>query len=161
MYGKNALSTYKSVQVTTTDRGRLLVMLYEGAINFFKQAIQGLENKDMGKFCRYLSKGQAIIAELMNTLDAEKGGAIAGDLERLYEFILFYSTEANLHRDVARLQKCIDLITPVYVAFKEVVDSGLDPRSSTPSAPQKMAPARPTDSGTAVPQPGGTLRMKT
>ncbi len=161
MYGKNALSTYKSVQVTTTDRGRLLVMLYEGAITFFKQAIQGLEEKDIGKFCRYLSKGQAIIAELMNTLDAEKGGAIAGDLERLYEFILFYSTEANLHRDGTRLQKCIDLITPVYVAFKEVVDSGLDPNSSAPSAPQKTAPARPTDGGTAVPQPGGTFRMKT
>jgi len=139
-------------------------MLYEGAITFFKQAIQGLEEKDIGKFCRYLSKGQAIIAELMNTLDAEKGGAIAGDLERLYEFILFYSTEANLHRDGTRLQKCIDLITPVYVAFKEVVDSGLDPNSSASSAssaPQKTAPARPTDGGTAVPQPGGTFRMKT
>lgn len=125
MYGKNALSTYQSVQVTTTDRGRLLIMLFEGAISFFKQAIQGLEDKDVAKFCRFLSKGQAIVAELMSTLDADKGGKIASDLERLYEFVLFYSTEANLHRDTNRLQKCIDLITPVYIAFKEIVDKGV------------------------------------
>ena len=125
MYGKNALSTYRSVQVTTTDKGRLLLMLFEGAISFFKQSIQGLEEKDMQKFCRFLSKGQAIVAELMNTLDRDKGGNIASDLNRLYEFVLFYSTEANLYRDGARLQKCIDLITPVYGAFKEIVEKGV------------------------------------
>ena len=43
MYGKNAHSAYKSVQVTTTDRGRLLLMMYEGAIKFLKQAKLGLE----------------------------------------------------------------------------------------------------------------------
>lgn len=161
MYGKNALSTYTSVQVTTTDRGRLLVMLFEGAITFFKQAIQGIENKDIAKFCKYLSKGQAIIAELLNTLDAEKGGSIAGELERLYEFILFYSTEANLHRDGQRLQKCIDLITPVYVAFKEIVESGLDPRTQGQAAPQKTAPSRPAEVASPSPQTGGMIRMKT
>ena len=43
MYGKNAHSAYKSVQVTTTDRGRLLLMMYEGAIKFLKQAKIGLK----------------------------------------------------------------------------------------------------------------------
>ena len=102
MYGKNAHSTYKSVQITTTDRGRLLLMMYEGAIKFLKQSNAGLEEKDIPKFCRFLSKAQAIIAELMNTLDYEKGGEIAVDLNRLYDFMLFYLTEANLHRDGER-----------------------------------------------------------
>ncbi|MCB0336974.1 MAG: flagellar protein FliS, partial [Bdellovibrionales bacterium] len=64
MYGKNAHSKYKSVQVTTTDRGRLLLMMYEGAIKFLKQSKMGLEDNDIPKFCRFLSKAQAIIAEL-------------------------------------------------------------------------------------------------
>ena len=99
MYGKNAHATYQNVQITTTDRGRLLLMMYEGAIKFLKQSKAGLEEKDIAKFCRFLSKGQAIIAELMNTLDFEKGGSIAKDLERLYDFMLFYLSEANLQRD--------------------------------------------------------------
>ena len=110
MYGKNAHNAYQTVQVTTTDRGRLLLMMYEGAIKFLKQSKAGLEANDIAKFCRFLSKGQAIIAELMNTLDFEKGGDIARDLDRLYDFMLFYLTEANLYRDGKRIAKVIGLL---------------------------------------------------
>ena len=122
MYGKNAHSAYQSVQITTTDRGRLLLMMYEGAIKFLKQAKAGLETNDMAKFCRFLSKGQAIIAELMNTLDFEKGGNIARDLDRLYDFMLFYLTEANLYRDPKRITRVIGLIDTVYSAYKEIIE---------------------------------------
>lgn len=122
MYGKNAHAAYQSVQVTTTDRGRLLLMMYEGAIKFLKQSKLGLETNDMAKFCRFLSKGQAIIAELMNTLDFEKGGSIARDLDRLYDFMLFYLTEANLHRDPKRIAKVIGLIDTIYSAYKEIIE---------------------------------------
>ena len=123
MYGKNAHSTYKSVQITTTDRGRLLLMMYEGAIKFLKQSKAGLEEKDIPKFCRFLSKAQAIIAELMNTLDFEKGGEIAKDLDRLYDFMLFYLTEANLYRDGARIAKVVNLLDIIYGAYKEVIEN--------------------------------------
>lgn len=123
MYGKNAHSAYKSIQVTTTDRGRLLLMMYEGAIKFLKQAKLGLEDNDLPKFCRFLSKGQAIIAELMNTLDFEKGGTIARDLDRLYDFMLFYLTEANLHRDPKRITKVIGLLDIIYSAYKDIIET--------------------------------------
>lgn len=122
MYGKNAHNAYQTVQVTTTDRGRLLLMMYEGAIKFLRQSKAGLEEKDIAKFCRFLSKGQAIIAELMNTLDFEKGGSIARDLDRLYDFMLFYLTEANLHRDGQRVGKVIELLDTIYSAYKEIIE---------------------------------------
>lgn len=122
MYGKNAHTTYQSVQVTTTDRGRLLLMMYEGAIKFLRQSKAGLEANDIPKFCRFLCKGQAIIAELMNTLDFEKGGQIARDLDRLYDFMLFYLTEANLYRDAKRIAKVIGLIDTIYSAYKEIIE---------------------------------------
>lgn len=134
MYGKQAHNTYQSVQVTTTDRGRLLLMMYEGAIKFLKQSKAGLEANDMAKFCRFLSKSQAIIAELMNTLDFEKGGTIAKDLDRLYDFMLFYLTEANLHRDGKRITKVIGLIDTIYSAYKEIIEGekkdGVKPEES-------------------------------
>ena len=122
MYGKNAHAAYQSVQVTTTDRGRLLLMMYEGAIKFLRQAKAGLEENDIPKFCRFLSKGQAIVAELMNTLDFEKGGTIARDLDRLYDFMLFYLTEANLHRDAKRITRVIGLLDTIYNAYKEIIE---------------------------------------
>jgi flagellar protein FliS len=131
MYGKNAHNTYQTVQITTTDRGRLLLMMYEGGIKFLKQAKVGLEEKDIAKFCRFLGKGQAIVAELMNTLDYEKGGTIAHDLERLYDFMLFYLSEANLYRDGERVAHVIKLLETIYSAFKEVIETGkhLEPAS--------------------------------
>jgi flagellar secretion chaperone FliS len=122
MYGKSAHTTYQSVQVTTTDRGRLLLMMYEGAIKFLRQSKAGLEANDIPKFCRFLCKAQAIIAELMNTLDFEKGGQIARDLDRLYDFMLFYLTEANLYRDGKRIAKVIGLIDTIYSAYKEIIE---------------------------------------
>jgi flagellar protein FliS len=97
-------------------------MMYEGAIKFLKQAKSGLETNDMAKFCRFLSKAQAIIAELMNTLDFDKGGTIARDLDRLYDFMLFYLTEANLYRDPKRISKVISLIDTIYSAYKEIIE---------------------------------------
>ncbi len=122
MYGKTPHDAYQAVQVTTTDRGRLLLMMYEGAIKFLKLSVVGLEEKDIPKFCRYLSKGQAIIAELMNTLDFEKGGNIARDLDRLYDFMLFYLSEANLYRDPQRITKVLGLIDTIYSAYREIIE---------------------------------------
>lgn len=140
MYGKQAHNTYQSVQVTTTDRGRLLLMMYEGAIKFLKQSKAGLESNDIAKFCRFLSKGQAIIAELMNTLDFEKGGSIAKDLDRLYDFMLFYLTEANLHRDPKRITKVIGLIDTIYSAYKEIIE-GEKKENLTPEESAKVGDA--------------------
>ncbi len=135
MYGKNAHNAYQTVQVTTTDRGRLLLMMYEGAIKFLRQSKAGLEANDIAKFCRFLSKAQAIIAELMNTLDFEKGGDIARDLDRLYDFMLFYLTEANLHRDGKRIVKVIGLLDTIYSAYKEIIEG----KKEAASEPEKTA----------------------
>jgi len=96
-------------------------MMYDGALKFLKQAQAGLEANDVAKFCRFLCKAQAIISELMNTLDFEKGGDIARDLDRLYDFMLFYLTEANLYRDAERVSKVITLLNSVYSAYREVI----------------------------------------
>ncbi len=141
MYGKNAHTTYQSVQVTTTDRGRLLLMMYEGAIKFLKQSKVGLESGDMTKFCRFLSKGQAIIAELMNTLDFEKGGSIARDLDRLYDFMLFYLTEANLYRDPKRITRVIGLIETIYSAYKEIIEGQKNAQVTPTEQSEQMAEA--------------------
>lgn len=136
MYGKNAHQAYQTVQVTTVDRGRLLLMMYEGAIKFLKQSRAGVETGDIAKFCRFLSKAQAIIAELMNTLDFEKGGQIARDLDRLYDFMLFYLTEANLYRDPKRITKVIGLIDTIYSAYKEIIEGE---KANASAAPEESA----------------------
>ncbi len=123
MYSKLAHKQYTNVHVSTVDRGRLLLMLYDGCIKFLKHAKAGLETKDIPKFARYLSKSQAIISELMLTLDFERGGEIARDLDRIYDFTLFYLTEANLEKNPAKVQKVIELIETIAGAYREIIET--------------------------------------
>jgi flagellin-specific chaperone FliS len=62
----------------------------------------------------------------MNTLDFEKGGTIAHDLDRLYDFMLFYLSEANLHRDGARVERVIKLVDVIYSAYREIIEGNRD-----------------------------------
>ena len=122
MYGKLAHKQYTNVHVSTVDRGRLLLMLYDGCVKFLKHSKVGLESKDIPKFARFLSKAQAIISELMLTLDFEKGGDVAKDLDRLYDFMLFYLTEANLEKNPQKIQKVIDLVEIIASAYRDVIE---------------------------------------
>jgi len=98
-------------------------MLYDGCIKFLKHAKAGLESKDIPKFARFLSKAQAIISELMLTLDFERGGEIARDLDRIYDFALFYLTEANLEKNPAKIQRVIELIDTIAGAYREIIEN--------------------------------------
>jgi len=119
---KQAHHNYTSVQVSTIDRGRLLLMMYDGAIKFLMHAKDGLAVKDIPKFARFLSKAQAIISELMNTLNFEEGGQIAKDLERLYDFMLYYLTEANMKKDTVKIQRVIELLQVIESAYKQIIE---------------------------------------
>ena len=136
--GKNAHQRYTNVQISTVDRGRLLLMMYEGAIKFLRLAKEGLEANDIVKFARFLSKSQAIVAELMNTLDFEAGGAIARDLDRLYDFILFYLTEANLQKDADKIQRVISLLETISGAYRQIIERE---SGNQINAPEASAPA--------------------
>lgn len=122
MQNKSAYKQYASVHVSTVDRGKLLLMLYDGCIKFLKHGKAGLEKNDIPKFARFLSKAQAIISELMLTLDFERGGDIARDLDRLYDFMLFYLTEANLEKSPEKIQKVIDLVEVIASAYRDVIE---------------------------------------
>ena len=141
MYTKQAHDQYKTVQFTTIDRGRLLLMMYEGCLKFLNQAKEALETHDVSKFARFLSKAQAVIAELMNTLDFEKGGSIAKDLDRLYDFMLFYLTEANLYRDGKRITNVIGLIDTIYCAYKEIIEGEKARTSAAPEESEEVGDA--------------------
>lgn len=167
MYGKSS-KQYQHVQVSTVDRGRLLLMMYDGGLKFLKQAKDGLENKDISKFAKFLSKSQAIIAELMNTLDHEAGGKIAMDLERLYDFMLFYLTEANLEKSPEKIERVINLLTTVANAYRTVIESEqykteLAGKTDTVGPTQSKAPTPASSSSTKTSVddslPGSTLRV--
>lgn len=111
---------YQENRVMTQTPGRVVVMLYEGAIKFLKQAIAELE---AGK---YIEKGKSInravdiIQELNVTLNMEAGGEIAKNLRRLYAFMLDRLFQANILKDAGMIRETLKLLEELNEGWKAV-----------------------------------------
>jgi flagellar protein FliS len=106
----NGIKVYQETAVCTQNRGRLVVMLYDGAINFLKQAIADLERKDYASKGIRIAKATDIIIELNTVLDMDKGGQIAQNLRSLYNFMYQHLSQANLKKDAAMIRDVINLL---------------------------------------------------
>lgn len=119
----NPYRAYQKTQVTTAKPEKILLMLYEGAIKFNKIAIQKMKEKNVAEKGKNISKTLAIVSELMNTLDHEKGGQLAADLENLYMFMMDKLIDANMHNNVENLEAVERLLTTLYTAWQDVVNN--------------------------------------
>jgi len=132
MQPTNSHEQYREVQVNTADRGKLLMMLFDGCLNFLTLTKEGFEQNDAQKSSKYMGKSQAIIAELMNTLDFKQSEELARNLAGLYEFMLFYLTEANFEKDPVKVEKVIELLGNIASGYREVIEGGKLSSSDTP-----------------------------
>jgi len=115
-----ALEAYQRAAVTTQSRGRLVVMLYDGAIKFLKLAIRELEAGDFAAKGQYINRAHKIISELNAVLDMEAGGEIARNLRGLYVFMNRRLTQANTKRDPQMIQDVINLLEELNQSWKTI-----------------------------------------
>lgn len=99
----NYAKQYKQTSVTTANRGQILIMLYEAAVQNVKKASAAIDRKDVPGKCLAIGKAHDILNELLNTLDFEVGGNIAKDLERLYNFMTEKLVKANIENSKEHL----------------------------------------------------------
>lgn len=118
------LNQYQQAQIATADRGQLLVLIFDGGLRFLAQAEKSLEEGDLGQFSHFLGRAQAIIAELLHTLDHKNGGEIAFNLERLYRFMLEHLVEANLQKNPRYVGDVRRILGTIASAYREIVASG-------------------------------------
>ena len=119
----NPYKQYQKTQVVTASREKILLMLYEGAIRFTKQARVAMNEKKIAEKGKAISKATAILSELMATLDFKVGGQLAQDLENLYIFMIDKLIEANVHNKVECLDDVERLLNTLYSAWKDVVEN--------------------------------------
>ena len=70
----NVARDYQKASVTTADRVRIVVMCYDGCIANASRAQEEMRRGNVAEKGVYLSKAVAIVTELLNTLDTERGG---------------------------------------------------------------------------------------
>ena len=156
----NPARAYLATQVETTTQGELLIMLYEAAIKFLKRAKIEIDNKDYAKKGIYISKAMAIIHELADSLNKEKGGDITPKLAQLYGFCTSQLVKANIRLDNKMIDDVITILEGLRSAYAQIVPmhDGKGAPAETPTqakapAPPRAAPLTPPASQVSPPKP--------
>ncbi len=108
----NAAATanaYKQQQVLTSSPEELTLMLYNGALRFVAESMQGLERGELEKAHSTNLRAQAIIRELMVTLDMQY--EISQNLYQLYDYIEYKLVQGNVKKSKADLEDAKSIIT--------------------------------------------------
>ncbi len=114
------LDVYRETTVATQNKGRLIVMLYDGAIRFLKQAVRDLEAKDYLSKGRNIQKALDIIYELNTVLDMDAGGEVAGNLRSLYNFMSRHLTQANIKCDAQMIREVITILEELNLGWRAI-----------------------------------------
>ncbi|HIF03297.1 MAG TPA: flagellar export chaperone FliS [Nitrospinaceae bacterium] len=122
MFPHRLHNEYRHNEVATSSQGKLIIMMYEGALKCTTLALEGIDSKDLVKKGTYINKTHDIINELSCALDIEKGGDVARKLESLYQFILHQLTLANVKSDRKALESIVNVLTTLMGAWKEILD---------------------------------------
>jgi flagellar protein FliS len=114
-YAPASPAAYKQQSIMTAPPERLVVMLYDGAIRFFFQAAAALREGARTTALERLQRGEAIVDHLLGTLDMERGGQIAQNLEGIYVFCKRLLLDARTEDDADK----VDLVRTYLAELRE------------------------------------------
>ena len=121
---QGALKEYGKVGVQSgaafASPHRLIQMLLEGALEKISSAKGFMERKDIEKKGNYISWAISIIEGLRISLDFEKGGEIAENLNGLYEYMKVRLVEANLHNSQEMLDEVATLLNTIKAGWDAI-----------------------------------------
>ncbi len=112
---------YKRVDVETASQGKLIVMLFNGAIQRAEEARRQLERGRNDAVHNNLVRAQEIIGELRGALNMG-AGSVAENLDRLYEYQQHLLIQANLRKDPAPIGECVALLSELRDTWQELFE---------------------------------------
>jgi flagellar protein FliS len=115
-YGRGAVES----EVNYASPYRIIQMLMEGALSKLATAKGCISRNDIAEKSRQITWGMNIIQGLRTSLDAEKGGDVASNLDALYEYMGRRLLEANMNNDIAILDEVMALLQEIKAGWDDI-----------------------------------------
>jgi flagellar protein FliS len=120
----NGIQNYRRTSILTADRTKLVLMCYEAAIEHLKMGKERYLQKDFEGKAKDFMKTQDIINELLCSLDFEKGGEIAKNLDALYRYILKRMIHAEVNKDIKAIDEVIWILSELKSGWEQAFYKG-------------------------------------
>jgi flagellar secretion chaperone FliS len=121
--------TYREAAVAGASPIRLVTLLYEQAIQDIRRAIDAQTKRDIEGRTRHINHAILVIGHLEATLDKERGGEVAENLQRFYEQLRSGLVSAQCQQSISLLEQQISLLTQIHAAWCEVERATAPPRN--------------------------------
>ena len=137
MYGGQSYSAgysanqYRANSVNTSPL-QLVVMCYDGMLRFMKKAREAIEKGDVELKVKNINKTIAIIDELQNSLDFVRGGEIARNLDRVYDYFNNELMKVGMHNDLKILEHLEHLVKELRSAWAKISAESPQTNPGTP-----------------------------
>jgi flagellar protein FliS len=136
----NAANAYRRTQAEAGTPLELVVMLYDGALRFLTQATDAMAARDIRARHKALDNTLAIIGHLQGTLDTERGGELAEELDRLYSYMSSRLLEGAARNDPAALTEVARLLTSLRDAWHTIATSPVPVPTGPARGPAEARP---------------------
>src|SRR5947199_2941440 len=108
---------------------QLVIALYDGAVSATEQAKAALASGEDMLRSRSITKAVSILAELMCSLDVEKGGEISANLKRLYSYMQQRLLLAHATKSAEPMNEVLGLLSTLLESWRQA--SGTNPGFSS------------------------------
>jgi flagellar protein FliS len=114
-------NAYRQGAVLAATPGELVVMLYDGARRFLRQANVAMREGQVERAHNTLRRAELIIAHLDGILDFQQG-EVSDRLHAIYQFCLAHLNAARNNQDPAKLEEVSELLGELREAWAQVAE---------------------------------------
>ncbi|RMD47403.1 MAG: flagellar export chaperone FliS [Aquificota bacterium] len=119
----NPYETYHKYEVETLSKEDTLIKVYEEILSLLNITKMAIKEGDIKLKANNIKKLTDAFNILQASLDFEKGGEIAENLNQLYQFCSKELMNAHLHNNIENIDNVIKVLTPIYEGYKEAKDN--------------------------------------
>jgi flagellar secretion chaperone FliS len=111
---------YRENTVLSATPAQLVVMLYDGARRFLRQAATAMRAGEVERAHNTLRGAEQIVAHLDGVLDHEQGGKLADQLHAIYEFCLIHLNRARWDQEADKVEQVAEMLGELRESWVEV-----------------------------------------
>ena len=116
------IKQYQANNITTATPEKLMVMLFDGAIQFLQKAKTAIEEKNLQERATNIESARKIIRELMRTIDLENGNDVSKSLFRIYNRMVMKLIKANVSRNVVLIDEVLEDLSNIRWGFQKAIE---------------------------------------
>ena len=116
------IKQYQTSNITTATPEKLMIMLFDGAIQFLQKAKNAIAEKNLQERSANIEAARKIVRELMRTIDLENGNDVSKSLFRLYNKMAMKLIKANVSRNSDLVDEVLEDMMNIRWGFQKAIE---------------------------------------